>query len=191
MDRRPDHLQTKGSERLLWIALIGAAGLSLSTFFACATPFAALATLAAFKLGRRDAILVVAATWLINQGVGFGLLGYPRTWDSAAWGLAIGASAMLAVFAARGLATTRPAPLAVSLPFVAAFAAFESGLYAAGYVLPGSEGAFTVAVIGHIFLINAATLFGLTALHQVLALGGRLARQGGPASLAAGAASFR
>ncbi len=121
-------LEVSQTERVLWIALIAASGIILSTFFACATPFAALATLAVLRLGRRDMWAVVGFVWLANQAVGFGILGYPWTWSCAGWGLAVGASSGLALLAARGLSTTRPAPFAISLPFVGAFAALEFGL---------------------------------------------------------------
>jgi hypothetical protein len=186
-----DRYQPTRAERALWITLTVASGLCLSTFFACVTPFAALATLAALKLGRRDAIIVVGLVWLANQTIGYGFLGYPRTWDSAAWGLAIGASAGLAVLAARGLCTTRPAPLAVSLPFVAAFAVFELGLYVAGVVLPGSEGAFNASMVGHVFLINAVTLCGLMAVYQLAMILGLLTRNGTSETRTFGAASYR
>src|ERR1700709_2513654 len=91
-----DRVEPTQAMRALWIVLIVTSGTCLSTFFACATPFAALATLAALKLGRRDAITVIGLVWLANQAIGYGLLGYPWTWDSAAWGLSIGASAGLA-----------------------------------------------------------------------------------------------
>jgi hypothetical protein len=154
-------------ERSVWVGLFVVSGIALSTFFACATPFAAIATLAALKLGSRGALAVIGLVWLTNQAIGYGLLGYPWTWDSAAWGLAIGLSAAVAVLAASGLSTTRPAPLVMSLPFVAAFAAFELGLYGAGLVLPGSDAAFGAAVIGHIFTINAFAFCGLALIHHI------------------------
>jgi hypothetical protein len=160
--------------RSIWIVLIVASGTCLSPFFACVTPFAALATLAALKLGRSDAITAVGLVWLANQAIGYGTLGYPWTWGSVEWGLAIGASSELAILAAGALSTTRPAPLAVSLPFVAAFAAFESGLYLAGLVLPGGEGAFSASVVGHVFLINVITLYGLVAIYNLAMMLGLL-----------------
>ena len=181
------NLGSKPLERAMWIALIATSGICLSTVFACATPFAALATLAALKLGRRDTACVVGLVWIANQAVGYGLLGYPRTWDSAAWGLAIGASAACAILAARGLSTMRQAPLAVSLPFMAAFTAFELSLYVAGFALPGTEGAFSVAVIGHVFLINAVTLCALMAGYQLAMLGAYLIGQPASAPHVAGA----
>jgi hypothetical protein len=177
--------------RVLWILLIVAGGLFLTPMLACATPFAALATLAALKLGRRDAFVIMGLVWAANQVVGYGFLGYPRTWDSLLWGLAICASAGLATLAARGLAVTRPAPLAVSLPFVAAFATFELCLYAAGYRLPGSEAAFSAPVVGHVFLINAAALCGVMTVHYLAMFAEYLARSAAAASTTPRGASFQ
>jgi hypothetical protein len=184
-----DYLEPTRTMRTLWALLIVTGGICLSTFFACATPFAALATLAVLNLARRDAIIVIGLIWLANQAIGYGFLGYPWTWDSAAWGLAIGASAYLAVLAAMALSTTRPAPLAVSLPFVAAFAAFELGLYIAGFVLPGAEGAFTAPVVGHVFLINAVTVCALMIAYQLAMTSGLLACNGARAPRTLGTAS--
>jgi hypothetical protein len=172
--------------RSLWMTLIVASGIFLSTVFACATPFAALATLAALKLGRRDAITIVGSVWLANQVIGYGFLGYPWTWDSAAWGLAIGLSAGLAFVVARGLSTTRPAPFSVSLPFIAAFAAFELGLYGVGFILPGGEGAFAASVVWHVFLVNAVALGGLMVAYRMVMLVGYLLWHETPAYRIAG-----
>ena len=166
------------------MALILGSGLVLSTCFACATPFAALATVAALKLRRREAAGVVGLVWLINQAAGFGMLDYPWTWACAAWGIAIGLSCGLAGVSAWALASEKPTPLAVSLPFVAAFAMFESGLYVAGYALPGSDGAFSGSVILHVFLINAVSLSALMAVHPMVMILGRWAR---PAAVLPGA----
>lgn len=180
MDSSSDRPEPNRAGRALCLVLIVSSGVCLSTFFACATPFAAFATLAALKLGRRDMITVIGLVWLANQTLGYGLLDYPWTWDSAAWGLAIGASAGLATVAAQALSTNRPAPLAISLPFVAAFAAFESGLYGAGVVLSGSESAFSAPVVGHVFLINAVAFYGLMAIYHSATLVGHLARHDEP-----------
>lgn len=181
--------ETTPYARAFWAGVILASGIGLSTFFACATPFAALATIAALKLQRRDMVLVLTLVWIANQAVGYGLLGYPWTWDSAAWGAAIGIATLLAAITARGLSTTRPAPLAVSLPFVAAFTVFELGLYMAGFVLPGADGAFTTGIIWQVFAINAVALCGIFACHQAFLLAAYLVRTHSPAP--AVAASFR
>ncbi|WP_428492320.1 hypothetical protein [Rhodopila sp.] len=152
------------ADRVVWIGLIVACGTFLSPLFACVTPFAALAALAALKLDGRDAAAVVGVVWLANQAIGYLVLGYPWTWDSVAWGLAIGGCCGLAAGASRALSAQRAAPLTISLPFVAAFTVFEFGLYLAGYVLPGSGGAFSARVVWQVFLVNAVTLCALVAL---------------------------
>lgn len=169
--------------------LIVGCAVIVSLFFACVTPFAALATAAALKLDWRDRFVIVGLVWLANQAVGYLYLGYPWTWDSAAWGIAIGASVAAATIAAGCLATPRPAPLAISLPFVAAFAAFELTLYGAGIVLPISPGAFGTAIISHIFLTNATTLCVLMILHHLTIFVGLQARLDAMMPLSAGAAS--
>ncbi|MBY9051594.1 hypothetical protein K7462_30405, partial [Pseudomonas fluorescens] len=51
---------------------------ALASFaFACATPFAAFAVVAAAMLPLRPALLVVTGAWLVNQSIGFGVLHYP------------------------------------------------------------------------------------------------------------------
>jgi hypothetical protein len=171
--------------RATWAVLLIGCGIALSPLFACATPFAAVATLAALKLGGRDRLVVTGMSWLANQAVGYLYLGYPWTLSSGAWGIAIGVATAAATVAATGLSSARPAPLAMSLPFVAAFAVFELSLYAAGFLLPGSEGAFTPAIVGHIFLINGVTLCGILAAFHVVMLFGRTARGGDPGRVTA------
>ena len=78
--------QTK-TRRWLWILLLTAASVFVTLGMACATPFAALATLAALHMSRRDGLALIGIAWLADQAVGYGLLGYPRTANSFAWGV--------------------------------------------------------------------------------------------------------
>lgn len=172
-DQRWREIQLRG----LWLGLIVAGGAGFSLFFACATPFAALATLAALKMGRREGLAVVGLAWLANQAIGYGILGYPWTWDSLAWGASIGLSSILACLAAAALASTRPVRLAISLPFVAAFATYELGLYVAGFVLPSEAGAFAFVVIRQIFMVNLIALIGLFAVSRLALAAGLTANQ--------------
>jgi len=171
----PSH-QSVGQRQATWTALIiiGSAGFSL--LFACATPFAALVTLAGLKMNRREAAAVIGLVWLCNQLIGYGVLGYPRTWESLTWGLAIGLSVYLALGAATVLSPARPVRFAISLPFVGAFATYEFGLYLAGFVLPGTDGAFAIAIVRQIFTVNLFALIGLLALYQVATFTRLLAR---------------
>ena len=91
------------ARRWAWIALLGGASIGFGLAFACATPFVALVTLAALTMSRRDAFIVTGAVWLANQAVGYGILDYPRTFDSYAWGVAIGMAVLLALLAARAV----------------------------------------------------------------------------------------
>jgi hypothetical protein len=177
--------------RAIWMALIVASGVGFSACFACATPFATLATLAALKIDRRDAAAVLGLVWLCNQVVGYGFLGYPWTWDSAAWGAAIGVSAGAALLAAMALAPTRPASFSLSLPFVGAFAAYEGVLYAAGAVLPTEQGAFSAAVIEQLFVVNLVAMLALLVACQLVLLAGLLVRRAGPNGVAVMASFVR
>ncbi|HQT76648.1 MAG: hypothetical protein B7Z80_01570 [Rhodospirillales bacterium 20-64-7] len=157
-------------------AVIVAGCVCLSALFACATPFAALATLAALTYRRYQALAVVAAAWAANQAIGYFLLGYPWTWDSAAWGVAIGMSASLAVLAVMALPPARSAALSVGFAFIAAFVVYQAGLYAASFVLPGGDAGFTASVVGYVFLVNTAGLVLLMITRQLLAAAGGILR---------------
>ena len=95
-------LDSLGAHRIGWIGLLTVATIAASLVFACATPFPALAALAALHMKRRDAFALTAVVWGTNQIIGYGLLHYPQTSDSFAWGIAIGASAMIATALAAG-----------------------------------------------------------------------------------------
>jgi len=69
-----------------WITLLTIASVLFSFALTCATPFPALASLAALHMNRRDAFALIGVSWLANQIVGYGFLHYPQTWDSFAWG---------------------------------------------------------------------------------------------------------
>ena len=135
--------------RWAWIGILGGSSIGFSLLFACATPFVALVTLAALSMTRRDALIVTGAVWLANQAVGYGILDYPRTFDSYAWGVAIGVAALLALFAARtiGEQVERRGPfVATGAAFGVAFAIYELTLYISAFWLPSSG--FRRVVVG-------------------------------------------
>jgi hypothetical protein len=103
------------ARRWLWILLLTGASVFVTLGMACATPFAALATLAALHMSRRDGLALIGLAWLADQAVGYGLLGYPRTADGVAWGVTLALAAVLALVAAgavvrcgRGRSRSRP-----------------------------------------------------------------------------------
>lgn len=167
MEQRPF-----GWFRPLWLALLIVVSAAITLGYTCITPFAAFAVIATTTLSRRDAVMLTVALWLTNQAVGFGVLSYPWTAQTLAWGVALGGAAVIGTLAAywtvgrlgpfRSLARTVAA-------FVAAFAVYQLALYAvAGSMLGGTE-AFAIRIIGQVLVVNAVTLVGLLGLCQVIA----------------------
>lgn len=135
---------------------------------ACLMPFVAVGVATAATMSRARAAATIGGIWAINQALGFGLLGYPPTVFAVAWGLALGAAALLAMLVARGiLGSHHHLTPRLLTAFAAGFAAFEGGLY--GFALvAGGTGTFTVAIIAQILTNDALWFVGLIALHLAL-----------------------
>jgi multidrug transporter EmrE-like cation transporter len=125
--------------------------------------------------------------------VGFGVLNYPWTASTFAWGVAIGAAAVIGTLAAqwavRRLAAAAPILARMIAGFVAAFVLYEIALYVVAVSVLGGIGAFTPAIVGQVLFANAVTLVGLVALHQLVVIGAlvlsrRRRAQASPARLA-------
>ncbi|UFZ02653.1 hypothetical protein LQG66_25710 [Bradyrhizobium ontarionense] len=153
--------------------LLLVAACALASFaFACATPFAAFAVIAAAMLPLRSALAAVVGAWLVNQGIGFGALHYPVDANTLAWGVAIGVAALAATFVARVvLQRSRALPLPAALPLMllAAYATYELALLAVTPVL-GGAGSFTLAIVARLGLTSAAWLVGLVAVCEIVRL---------------------
>jgi hypothetical protein len=163
---------TDVARRWAWIGLLGSASIGFSLVFACATPFVALVTLAALTMSRRDAFIVTGAVWLANQAVGYGILDYPRTFDSYAWGVAIGLAVLLALVVARAVGERfeQSSPfVSTGLAFLSALAVYELALYAASFWLSSGDTAFSWPIVGYILQVNALGLGGLILLKLVAA----------------------
>jgi hypothetical protein len=177
--------------RPLWLGLLIAAIAALTTGYTCITPFAAFAAIAAVTLSRRDAVILAVALWLTNQVVGFGVLNYPWTASTFAWGLAIGAAAVLAALAAhwavRKLAAFHVL-VRMAAGFAGAFVLYEVALYGVAVSMLGGTEAFAPAIVGQVLFANAVTLVGLVALQQLVVgaavLHRRRRAQASPARLA-------
>jgi hypothetical protein len=157
---------------LFCFALLTATCAFASLALACATPFAAFAVIAAAQLPQRSALLVVAGSWLVNQGVGFGVLHYPIDITTLLWGLVIGAAALVATLAASAVlrATQRLAtPLALALAFVSAYAAYELSLLSVTPLLGGASG-FSIAIVTRIGLTSMVWLVALVAVCEIVRL---------------------
>ncbi|CAA2139237.1 hypothetical protein [Hyphomicrobium sp. ghe19] len=152
---------------VLWIALIAALSIGGSLAFACAAPLAAVAALAGTKMKSGEGVALVVVAWLANQVVGYGILAYPMTADSFAWGAAIGVASIVAFLGTRVVSiATGSSPLVLAGAFLAAFAAYEATLYGAGFVVGSSDEAFSAAVVERVLMINLASFAGLLLLHR-------------------------
>ena len=157
---------------LFCFALLTVACALASFAFACATPFAAFAVVAAAMLPLPSALLMAAAAWLVNQGIGFGILRYPIDTNTILWGFAIGAAALAATATAdRLLHTLRrtASPIALAFALIGAYAAYEIVLFATSLVLGGTDD-FTVAIVGRLGVLCALWLIGLVAVCEVFRL---------------------
>ena len=157
----------------LFCCLLLTAACALASFaFACATPFAAFAVVAAATLPLQSAILVTLAAWLVNQGIGFGLLHYPVDASTVSWGLVMGGAALAATVASmvvlRSTQRTGTA-VALSAALIGAYATFEFVIFAATPFLGGAED-FSTAIVGHLGLLSVLWLIGLVAVCQVVRL---------------------
>jgi hypothetical protein len=163
-------LDTQLAKRLVWGGVLTVLTVASTLGLACGTPFAALATLAALFLPRRDAFVLITINWLANQAIGFGLLHYPLNWDCCRGGINLGIAAPLSTMAAmlaqgalRNVATT----VRAIGSFAVAFVAYEVSLF---LMSPAGSGAdFAASVVLYILYVNAVALVGLLLLQTAAA----------------------
>jgi hypothetical protein len=157
---------------LFCFALLTAA-CALATFaFACASPFAAFAVVAAATLPLQPALLVTLAAWLVNQAIGFGFLHYPIDATTIVWGLVIGGAALAATAASAAvlrLTERTGTVIALAAALIGAYAAYELVLFAATPFLGGAED-FTAAIVGRLGLLSVIWAIGLVAACEVARL---------------------
>jgi hypothetical protein len=166
--QQPD---TQLTQRFVWGGILTVLTTVSTLGLACGTPFAALATLAALFLPRRDAFVLITVNWLANQAIGFGLLHYPLNWDCYRGGIDLGIAALLSATAAmlaqgalRNVATT----VRAIGSFAVAFIAYEGSLF---LVSPAGSGAdFAAPVVLYIFYINTVAFVGLLLLQATAAV---------------------
>jgi hypothetical protein len=161
----------------MWIGLVTAASPLFTVVFACATPLAAFATLAALNMRSRSAAILVGFVWFVNQAVGYGCLGYRWTAASLGWGIALGGASYLALFAAQRIfAALRESGEVVSTAgaLFSAFIAFKAAIFGVSQIIPGGGSAFTWSVIGKTFAVNTLALLALLILHRLALQSGLL-----------------
>jgi len=157
----------------MWTGVLIAAAILFSYALACGMPFAALGALAALTLAPRDAMVLAGLGWLVNQGIGFGFLGYPMDAMTVAWGIALGVSALVAVGAAFWVKTRMGEPVSrLAATFVAAWAGQQAAVFAASLVLGDTASAFAPNVVWFIFWTNALAFLVLLAVQAIGARAG-------------------
>jgi hypothetical protein len=153
--------------RAVWFGAVVLTGVLYTLGFACAAPFAGVAAIVALMGSRREALSLVAAAWVANQLVGFGVLHYPVEGETIFWGVALGLVALLSCEAAR-LAARMSGALRYGSAFLAGFVAYEGSLYALTLATGGATGHYEPASVARILAINAGAFVGLWAFHRVL-----------------------
>jgi hypothetical protein len=175
------HAIALGWRRPIWIALLVAASVVFTLGFACATPLAGFAAVAALTMTRRDALFLIGLVWLANQCVGFGVLHYPWTADCLAWGVGLGIVALLSALGAefgakRFIALNRV--LASTVAFISAFVVCEGLLFIASMIFQSGIEDYAPAIVGRSFAINAVAFIGLLVANRLsLVATGRRSRR--------------
>lgn len=155
----------------LWVALLTAASSVTTLALGCATPFPALAALAAVHMRRRDGLALMLLAWAASQFVGFVLLGYPRDGSTLGWGVGLGTAAVgsgLAGYSALNALNYRSIAARLSLAYAAGFTAFKGIILSWALVLGGLHTAMAPDLLAEQFVRNGIVLIGLYLLYRAL-----------------------
>ena len=167
LDRRPGRMPAS----TLWIMLLTLASTATTLVLACATPFTALAALAATQMRARDGVLLMLAAWASSQLVGFCVLDYPRDAKTIAWGFALGVAAVTCVVAARLVVDrlpSRSALLQIVAAYLVASVAFKLVILLWSFGLGGVETTLSPSINARQLVRNGAILAGLYGFYRAL-----------------------
>lgn len=159
----------------LWIMLLTLASTGITIVLACATPFTALAALAATQMRARDGVPLMLAAWAASQFVGFCVLGYPHDANTVAWAAALGAAAIACVIAARvaGKRLSRHGTLLqIAAAYLAASLVFKLVILLWSLGLGGVATALSPTINARQLIRNGTILCGLYALYRGLVAAG-------------------
>jgi len=161
--------------RIGLILLLTAAATLAAFALGCATPFPAIAALAALHMDRRDGIAFVLFAFAVSQAVGFGLRGFPTDAATLCLGAAVGGSALVSLAGAALLLRHTPVRhplLAAAVALIGGFAAFKGAVLLPSLLLADGAHGFTPDVLARQAVRNLLFLAGLLALHRVASLAG-------------------
>jgi hypothetical protein len=161
--------------RNLWIGLMTIASTVTTLALACATPFPALAALAAVHVRRTEGLLLIGAAWVASQLVGFCVLDYPMSSSNIAWSVALGLAAVgsliVAQFSISKLGGSHVITRLV-VAYVAAYVGFKLVVLGWSFALDDSWAAFSTKILVRQFVRYGAILVGLVILHRLLEVAG-------------------
>jgi hypothetical protein len=155
----------------IWMTVLTTAVGGCTFALSCVTPFAALAVALGGTVGLRASLRTVTVVWFANQVVGFGFFHFPRTANTFLWGVAIGGAALVTTIVASVVmkyASSRAAPLRLSVALLLSFGVYEMTLLGAALLLGGRE-TFRPAIVAQLAFINAVSLVGMVVLNEVAA----------------------
>lgn len=174
-----DALSERGASAI-WVVLLTAASTVTTLVLACATPFPALAALAAVHMHRRDGLALMGIAWLASQVTGFLILGYEIE-AAAGWAIGLAVAALASVACAyvaldRLAGRTNASRLAIA--YGAGFVTFKLVILLFSFRLGGAATTLDPDILMRQVLRNGAILIGLLAFyHGLVALGVPAARR--------------
>lgn len=161
----------QNSARPVWAALLIIASTLISYVFVCATPFPALAAVAALTLRQRDGMVMIIASLIAAQIMTYPVQGHDFTMNSVAWTLGLGMAAVFAAWAAyrtTALLQTRSIWLQAGAAYLAAFIGFKAIVAVWSLGLGGLGAAFDPDIMWRQFTRYGTTFVGLMILHSAL-----------------------
>jgi hypothetical protein len=147
----------------IWAITLLTVGFASNLFLTCGSNLIAFALVAALTLGLRRGSLFALGIWLESQLLGFAVFGYPHTPMTIAWGAALGVGTLLAAVVGNACATRGSV-----IAFAATFAVYEVALAAFALATGGGLAAFTPAIVGQLFVSNAALAIAGLVLYRLV-----------------------
>ncbi len=154
------------TRELIWTAILGLVAVLGSYALACIFPFAAVAALAAVTLDLRRGALLVGATFIANQAVGFTLMNYPHDTQAVLWGGFIGLGAFTGFLAARLVRSpTLLSPRTIGA-LAAAIIGYQAIMFTGALLLDGFESS-TPGIVAAIAYNDALWFAGLALVSLI------------------------
>lgn len=151
----------------IWTTILGLVAVLGSFALACVFPFAAIAALAAVTLDARRGALLVGATFIANQAVGFTLMNYPLDGQAFAWSAFIGLGAIAAFAGARLVRGGALISARTIGSLAAAIISYQMVMFVGATVLDGFASS-TPAIVAQIASNDVIWFAGLAALSLIV-----------------------